>query len=176
MRTAKKMGIKTVAVYSTADVNALHVAMADEAVCVVRVRPRLRGCRALPRVLRALAAMAGAWAARRCQGPAPTAKSYLNVDAVVDAIKKTGAQAVHPGYGFLSENSHFAQRLDELGVTFIGPSQYSIGAMGDKIESKKVGARGEARRGGVSRRELTAPLPWPRCLPSARCSLAAKPR
>jgi len=79
----------------------------------------------------------------RCQGPAPTAKSYLNVDAVVDAIKKTGAQAVHPGYGFLSENSHFAQRLDELGVTFIGPSQYSIGAMGDKIESKKVRARSE---------------------------------
>ena len=72
------------------------------------------------------------------QGPPPTSQSYLNVDAVVHAIKQTGAQAVHPGYGFLSENSHFAERLDELGVTFIGPSQQSIAAMGDKIESKKV--------------------------------------
>ena len=75
----------------------------------------------------------------RIQGPPPTSKSYLNVDAVVEAIRKTGAQAVHPGYGFLSENSHFAERLNEIGVTFIGPSQFSIAAMGDKIESKKVG-------------------------------------
>jgi len=149
MRTAKKMGIKTVAVYSTADVNALHVAMADEAVCLVHAWP------CLPDPFAAACAEGtrrnGFSVSVGQQGPAPTAKSYLNVDAVVDAIKKTGAQAVHPGYGFLSENSHFAQRLDELGVTFIGPSQYSIGAMGDKIESKKVWARGEPGFGAHAR-------------------------
>ena len=85
------------------------------------------------------------------QGPPPTNKSYLNVDAVVHAIKVTGAQAVHPGYGFLSENSHFAERLDEIGVTFIGPSMQSIAAMGDKIESKKVCGREDRRAGGLDR-------------------------
>ncbi|XP_069061172.1 propionyl-CoA carboxylase alpha chain, mitochondrial isoform X2 [Pleurodeles waltl] len=103
MRTCKKMGIKTVAVHSDVDSAAVHVKMADEAVCV---------------------------------GPAPTSKSYLNMDAIMDAIRKTGAQAVHPGYGFLSENKEFAKRLTAEGVTFIGPDTHAIQAMGDKIESK----------------------------------------
>ena len=73
-----------------------------------------------------------------CLGPAPTSESYLNIDAVCDAIRKTGAQAVHPGYGFLSENADFAQRVTEMGVSFVGPSSAAIVAMGDKIQSKKI--------------------------------------
>uniref|UniRef100_A0A3B3RQ42 Propionyl-CoA carboxylase alpha chain, mitochondrial n=1 Tax=Paramormyrops kingsleyae TaxID=1676925 RepID=A0A3B3RQ42_9TELE len=105
MKTCKKMGIKTVAVHSDVDSSAVHVKMADEAVCV---------------------------------GPAPTNKSYLNMDAIMKAIKQTGAQAVHPGYGFLSENKEFARRLAAEGVTFIGPDTHAIQAMGDKIESKLI--------------------------------------
>ncbi|XP_051486514.1 propionyl-CoA carboxylase alpha chain, mitochondrial isoform X2 [Apus apus] len=103
IKTCKKMGIKTVAIHSDVDANAVHVKMADEAVCV---------------------------------GPAPTSKSYLNMDAIMEVIKKTRAQAVHPGYGFLSENKEFAKRLASEGVTFIGPDTHAIQAMGDKIESK----------------------------------------
>ncbi|XP_061205276.1 propionyl-CoA carboxylase alpha chain, mitochondrial isoform X3 [Neopsephotus bourkii] len=103
IKTCKKMGIKTVAIHSDVDANAVHVKMADEAVCV---------------------------------GPAPTSKSYLNMDAIMEVIKKTRAQAVHPGYGFLSENREFARRLASEGVTFIGPDAHAIQAMGDKIESK----------------------------------------
>uniref|UniRef100_A0A8C4VC96 Propionyl-CoA carboxylase alpha chain, mitochondrial n=1 Tax=Falco tinnunculus TaxID=100819 RepID=A0A8C4VC96_FALTI len=103
IKTCKKMGIKTVAIHSDVDANAVHVKMADEAVCV---------------------------------GPAPTSKSYLNMDAIMEVIKKTRAQAVHPGYGFLSENKEFARRLASEGVTFIGPDTHAIQAMGDKIESK----------------------------------------
>ncbi|KAF7689472.1 propionyl-CoA carboxylase alpha chain, mitochondrial [Silurus meridionalis] len=103
IKTCKKMGIRTVAVHSDVDSSAVHVKMADEAVCV---------------------------------GPAPTSKSYLNMDAIMDAIRSTGAQAVHPGYGFLSENKEFARRLAAEGVTFIGPDTHAIQAMGDKIESK----------------------------------------
>uniref|UniRef100_A0A8C4K011 Propionyl-CoA carboxylase alpha chain, mitochondrial n=1 Tax=Dromaius novaehollandiae TaxID=8790 RepID=A0A8C4K011_DRONO len=103
IKTCKKMGIKTVAIHSDVDANAVHVKMADEAVCV---------------------------------GPAPTSKSYLNMDAIMEVIKKTRAQAVHPGYGFLSENKEFARRLASEGVTFIGPDTCAIQAMGDKIESK----------------------------------------
>ncbi|XP_042699572.2 propionyl-CoA carboxylase alpha chain, mitochondrial isoform X4 [Chrysemys picta bellii] len=103
IKTCKKMGIKTVAIHSDVDSSAVHVKMADEAVCV---------------------------------GPAPTSKSYLNMDAIMEAIKKTRAQAVHPGYGFLSENKEFARRLASEGVTFIGPDTHAIQAMGDKIESK----------------------------------------
>uniref|UniRef100_A0A8V0XUQ0 Propionyl-CoA carboxylase alpha chain, mitochondrial n=1 Tax=Gallus gallus TaxID=9031 RepID=A0A8V0XUQ0_CHICK len=103
IKTCKKMGIKTVAIHSDVDANAVHVKMADEAVCV---------------------------------GPAPTSKSYLNMDAIMEVIKKTRAQAVHPGYGFLSENKEFARRLAAEGVTFIGPDTHAIQAMGDKIESK----------------------------------------
>ncbi|XP_073425604.1 propionyl-CoA carboxylase alpha chain, mitochondrial isoform X1 [Dendrobates tinctorius] len=102
-KTCRKMGIKTVAVHSDVDSAAVHVKMADEAVCV---------------------------------GPAPTSKSYLNMDAIMEAIRKTGAQAVHPGYGFLSENKEFARRLAAESVTFIGPNTHAIQAMGDKIESK----------------------------------------
>ncbi|KAI9216149.1 carbamoyl-phosphate synthase L chain, ATP binding domain-containing protein [Blastocladiella britannica] len=105
MKTAKKMNIKTVAVYSEADANAQHVQMADEAVCV---------------------------------GPAPTSQSYLSMPNILAAIKKSGAQAVHPGYGFLSENSHFVEALDKAGVTFIGPATNSMAMMGDKIESKRI--------------------------------------
>ncbi len=105
MKTAKKMGIKTVAIYSDADRNALHVKMADEAVHI---------------------------------GPAPANQSYIVIDKVMDAIKQTGAEAVHPGYGFLSENSKFAEALEAAGVAFIGPPKGAIEAMGDKITSKKL--------------------------------------
>lgn len=105
MKTCKNMGIRTVAVHSDVDSCAVHVKMADEAVCV---------------------------------GPAPTSKSYLNMDAIMEAIRSTGAQAVHPGYGFLSENKEFAKRLAAEGVTFIGPDTHAIQAMGDKIESKLI--------------------------------------
>ncbi|XP_072180375.1 propionyl-CoA carboxylase alpha chain, mitochondrial-like [Diadema setosum] len=105
MRTCQAMGIKSVAIYSEADVNALHVEMADEAVCV---------------------------------GPAASTESYLNMDRILQAIEETGTQAVHPGYGFLSENMEFAKRLADAGVAFIGPGSRAIQAMGDKIESKLV--------------------------------------
>ena len=108
--TAKKMGIKTVAVYSEADKDARHVMLADEAVNI---------------------------------GPAPSRESYLVADKIIAACKQTGAQAVHPGYGFLSENAEFSKRVEDEGIVFIGPKHYSIGAMGDKIESKKLaGAAG----------------------------------
>ena len=108
--TARKMGIKTVAVYSDADKDARHVELADEAVNI---------------------------------GPAPSRESYLLADKIIAACKQTGAQAVHPGYGFLSENSGFAKQVEEEGIVFIGPKHYSIAAMGDKIESKKLaGAAG----------------------------------
>ena len=105
MQTAKKMGIKTVAVYSEADKEARHVQLADEAVYI---------------------------------GPAPSRESYLVMDRIIQACKDTGAQAVHPGYGFLSENEQFAKRCEEEGIVFIGPKHQSIAAMGDKIASKKL--------------------------------------
>ena len=107
IKTAKKMGIATVAVYSEADRDALHVSLADEAVFI---------------------------------GPAPSRDSYLSMDKIIDACRRTGAQAVHPGYGFLSENAAFAKRVEEEGIVFIGPKHASISAMGDKIESKKLAA------------------------------------
>ncbi len=112
IRSAKAMGIATVAVYSDADAGALHVSMADEAV-------RL--------------------------GPAPASESYLLGDRIVDACVATGAEAVHPGYGFLSERAWFAEALAAKGIAFIGPPASAIAAMGDKIESKKL-----ARAAGVS--------------------------
>jgi biotin carboxylase len=105
IKTARKMGIKTVAVYSEADKDALHVDLADEAVCI---------------------------------GPAASKESYLVMDKIIAACKQTGAQAVHPGYGFLSENAEFSRRLEEEGIKFIGPKHYSVAKMGDKIESKKL--------------------------------------
>ncbi len=107
IKTARKMGIATVAVYSDADRDALHVEMADEAVHI---------------------------------GPPPAAESYLVMDKILAAIKDTGADAVHPGYGFLSENTNFAEALKEAGIAFIGPNPHAIAAMGDKIESKKLAA------------------------------------
>jgi len=104
IRTAKKMGIKTVAIYSEADTNSLHVSNADEAVYV---------------------------------GPSPADQSYLVIENVLDAIRQTGAEAVHPGYGFLSENAEFARALQKEGVVFIGPDPEAIEHMGDKIEAKK---------------------------------------
>lgn len=108
MQTAKKMGIKTVAVYSEADTNALHVKEADEAVYI---------------------------------GPSPSAQSYLKIENIISAIEQTGADAVHPGYGFLSENSEFAKAVQKAGATLIGPSTQSIRMMGDKIESKKIAVK-----------------------------------
>ena len=108
MQTCRKMGIKTVAVYSEADTSALHVREADEAIYI---------------------------------GASPSMKSYLNVDSIMSAIDQSGAQAVHPGYGFLSENADFARRLGEAGIHLIGPSHDSIKRMGDKIESKKVAVK-----------------------------------
>ncbi len=112
IRTARRLGIGTVAVYSEADRDAPHVAQADEAVFI---------------------------------GPAPAAQSYLSIEAVVDACRRTGAEAVHPGYGFLSENAAFPEALAAAGVAFIGPNPAAIRAMGDKIESKRF-----ARAAGVS--------------------------
>ena len=112
IKTARKMGIKTVAVYSDADRNALHVQMADEAVHI---------------------------------GPAPANQSYIVIGKILDAIRQTGAEAVHPGYGFLSERMDFAAALEEMGVVFIGPPSPAIEKMGDKITSKKL-----AQEAGVS--------------------------
>ena len=112
IKTARKMGIKTVAVYSDADKNALHVSMADEAVHL---------------------------------GPPAVNESYLVMDKIIDAIENTGADAVHPGYGFLSENPEFAKRLAKKKITFIGPNPHAIVSMGDKITSKKL-----AQDAGVS--------------------------
>ena len=105
IKTAKKMGIRTVAVYSDADKDARHVELADEAVHI---------------------------------GASPSRESYLQADRIIAACKKTGAEAVHPGYGFLSENEGFAKKVEEEGIVFIGPKHYSIAAMGDKIASKKL--------------------------------------
>ncbi|NGZ06444.1 MAG: acetyl/propionyl/methylcrotonyl-CoA carboxylase subunit alpha [Magnetococcales bacterium] len=112
IRTAKKMGIATVAIYSDADRDSLHVRQADERVRV---------------------------------GPAASSASYLVVENILAAIDQTKADAVHPGYGFLSENTYFCQRLEESGIIFIGPGPHAIRAMGDKIESKKL-----ARAAGVN--------------------------
>ncbi|MGD2130219.1 MAG: acetyl/propionyl/methylcrotonyl-CoA carboxylase subunit alpha [Lysobacterales bacterium] len=107
LKSAKKMGIKTVAVYSDADRNALHVQMADESVHI---------------------------------GASASAESYLVGDRILQACRDTGAQAVHPGYGFLSENARFCKALEEAGIAFIGPNPRAIEAMGDKITSKKLAA------------------------------------
>ena len=103
IRACREMGIKSVAVHSTADADAMHVRMADESVCI---------------------------------GPAPSGQSYLNKAAIISACEITGAQAVHPGYGFLSENASFAQALQDHGITFIGPTAEHIRIMGDKITAK----------------------------------------
>jgi acetyl-CoA carboxylase biotin carboxylase subunit len=108
MRSAREMGIKTVAVYSEADRNALHVRFADEAVCI---------------------------------GPPPSSESYLKIDSIIHAARQTGADAIHPGYGFLSENEDFAQRVEGAGLIFIGPSAKSIALMGSKLAAKAAVAK-----------------------------------
>jgi len=105
IKTARRMGIKTVAVYSEADTNAAHVSMADEAVYI---------------------------------GPSPASESYLDIGNVIDAILSTGSDAVHPGYGFMSENREFAEAVEAEGIIFVGPSTKSIELMGDKITAKKI--------------------------------------
>src|SRR5262245_3944804 len=105
IRTAQRMGIKTVAVYSEADVESLHVRLADEAICV---------------------------------GPAPATKSYLNADAVLNAAKQTGAEAIHPGYGFMSENASFAEACAAQGIVFIGPTPHQMRAFGLKHTAREL--------------------------------------
>ena len=137
IKTARRMGIATVAVYSEADRDALHVELADEAVLI---------------------------------GPAASRDSYLSMDKIIAACKQTGAEAVHPGYGFLSENEGFARRVEEEGIVFIGPKHASIAAMGDKIASKKLAAaakvstipgpqRGDRERRGGGRDRARDRLP-----------------
>src|SRR6202035_262329 len=104
-RACREMGIRTVAVHSTADDNAMHVRLADESVCI---------------------------------GPPPARDSYLNIPAILSAASITGADAIHPGYGFLSENAGFAEMVEAHGVTFIGPSSDHISMMGDKIAAKSA--------------------------------------
>jgi propionyl-CoA carboxylase alpha chain len=108
IKTCRRMGIKTVVVYSEADADSMAVEMADETVFI---------------------------------GPAPASESYLVADKIVAAVRETGAEAVHPGFGFLSENASFARRLAAEGITFIGPNPHAIEAMGDKIESKKFAVK-----------------------------------
>lgn len=112
IKTAQKMGIETVAVYSEADTNALHVRMADSAIYI---------------------------------GESAATASYLNHKAIINAVKISGADAVHPGYGFVSENPDFASKLEKLGITFVGPSSQAIKSMGDKIQAKKI-----AKKSGVN--------------------------
>ena len=108
IRTARRMGIKTVAVYSEADAGARHVELADEAAAI---------------------------------GPAPAAESYLAIGKIIAACKETGAQGLHPGFGFLAENADLVAALEAAGVVFIGPPADAIRAMGDKIESKRLAAK-----------------------------------
>lgn len=115
MRTARRMGIATVAVYSEVDRNAPHVLFADEAVCL---------------------------------GPPPAAQSYLDMDKVIDAARSTGADGIHPGYGFLSENARFAKKVEDAGLKFIGPSPYSIEVMGSKLAAKQAVRDFEKKGGG----------------------------
>lgn len=105
IRACKELGIKTVAVYSTADADSLHVKLADESVCI---------------------------------GPAPSSQSYLNINAIISAAELTDAEAIHPGYGFLSENAKFAEVCEQCGITFIGPSAESMRVMGDKISARQA--------------------------------------
>ena len=121
IKTARRLGIETVAVYSDADRDALHVEMADSAIPI---------------------------------GPAPAAQSYLVIDNIVAACRASGAEAVHPGYGFLSERAAFAEALAAAGIVFIGPNPKAIAAMGDKIEFEEGGgARQGLDRSRPSRRD-----------------------
>ena len=104
IRACREMGIQSVAVYSEADSDSLHLKLADERVCI---------------------------------GPPPSAKSYLNMKSIIDAARRTGAEAIHPGYGYLAENDHFASQCAAGGIAFIGPSADNLRLAGDKIAAKK---------------------------------------
>ena len=112
IRACKELGIRTVAVYSEADVNSMHVRVADEAICI---------------------------------GPAQSAKSYLNIAAIISAAEIADVEAIHPGYGFLAENAHFAEICESCGIRFIGPRPENIRLMGDKVEALKA-----AKKAGIS--------------------------
>ncbi len=138
LRACKELGISTVAVYSTADRNAMHVRMADESVCI---------------------------------GPPPARDSYLNIPSILAACEITGADAVHPGYGFLSENARFARILTEHKITFIGPSEHHIQIMGDKITAKQTavelgipvvpGSKGEVAHRGRGQETAAKKIGYP---------------
>ena len=120
MRTCARLGIRTIAVYSDADADALHVKLADEAVRI---------------------------------GPPPARASYLDINAILAAAKQSGADAIHPGYGFLSENAGFVRACEAAGLIFVGPSLVAVEKMGSKIESKRIArSRGRADRARLSRR------------------------
>src|SRR5690606_20372616 len=121
--TLKRLGIRSVAVYSDADAGARHVALADVATRI---------------------------------GPAPAGQSYLSIEAIIEAARATGAQAIHPGYGFLAENADFCRACDEAGIVFIGPTASAIDVMGDKISAKTaVEARGVPTVPGIAQPGLT---------------------
>src|ERR1700722_8329838 len=124
IRACKELGIKTLAVYSEADVDSLHVQLADEAICV---------------------------------GPAPSASSYLKIDRIISAAEVGDVDAIHPGYGFLSENAHFAEVCDSCNIKFIGPAASAIRAMGDKNvareTARKAGVPVTPGRGGLVERD-----------------------
>ena len=135
-RACREMGIRTVAVHSTADADAMHVRLADESVCI---------------------------------GPPPSRDSYLNMAAIISAATITGADAIHPGIGFLSENATFAQMVEEHGITFIGPSPEHLVIMGDKVQAKDA-----AKRFGIpvvpgsdgsvtAKSTMPANMGWDRC-------------
>ena len=144
LRAAKELGIATVAVYSTADKDAMHVKLADESVCI---------------------------------GPPPARDSYLNIPAIVAACEITGADAVHPGYGFLAENARFADILDEHEITFIGPKAEHIRLMGDKIEAKRTAQRlGHPLRPGFRRRRHAMKVRRSRSRPRSAIPSSSRPR
>src|SRR3954469_9172102 len=130
IRTARRLGIRTVAVYSDADAKALHVRMADEAVHI---------------------------------GPSPARESYLVGDRIIAAAKSTGAEAIHPGYGFLSENADFAQAVIDAGLTWVGPKPAVIRQMGDKAEAKRIAAAAGVRivPGGAATAEVAEKIGYP---------------
>ena len=167
METCRRLGIQTVAVYSEADAEAKHTRMADEAVSALgplafplTVRLVLLSCSDRPTFVwgegvpndprccclgSCLSLHCAHHSTQVCIGPAPSSESYLVMDEVLAAIKSTGADAVHPGYGFLSENAEFSAAVQAAGAVFLGPDAHAINQMGDKIMSMRV-----AQQAGVS--------------------------
>src|SRR4028118_1644113 len=151
IRACRELGIRSVAVYSTADRDSLHHELADESVCLGPAAAAPTSVSAPARRSRPTPPPADRASLPRepadesvCIGPAPAAQSYLNVPAIISAAELTGAEAVHPGYGFLAENARFAEILERVGLKLVGPSSRIISMMGDK-----AAAREAARRAGV---------------------------